>query len=87
MLFDLYFNSSCRNEFDLDYSKYIHVKDEKEMSLLMYSLQVLRTTEHVKQLIELGADPNETDVYDKSILGELRWRFFYVSRTHCLNTC
>ena len=35
----------------------------------MYSLQVLRTTEHVKQLIELGADPNETDIYDKSILG------------------
>ena len=35
----------------------------------MYSLQVLRTTEHVKELIEFGADPNETDVYDKSILG------------------
>ena len=69
VLFDLYFNSSCRNEFDLDYSKYIHVKDEKNMSLLMYSLQVLRTTDHVKELIEFGADPNETDVYDKSILG------------------
>ena len=32
VLFDIYFNSSLRNQFDLNYSKSIHVKDEKEMS-------------------------------------------------------
>lgn len=69
ILFDIYFNANLRNEFGLDYSKYIHIKDEKEMSLLMYSLQVIRTTQYVKELIELGADPNESDAYDKSILG------------------
>ena len=69
ILFDIFFNASLRNELGLDYAKYLHIKDEKEMSLLMYSLQVLRTTQYVKQLIELGADTNESDMYDKSILG------------------